>query len=219
MIHTKKIFWILIFCFLLVGILLIFQSQSSSRERTYLLSERKEMCAAIQNDDSLTKHILQDSNERILTVYTQRVEDYGTSGCETWVLLETEDEEIVLQDGGCSIPVDFFVEGNTLYVFGCSTAFSTVSGINITKYTIEEQVLKIDDAIDSKSVSNEFFLYQDELNPDLFSILPSTGSGMGHIYFNKIEDASTIPVTVTDGEKESTYEFTRDQFGRYSLSR
>ena len=59
-----------------------------------------------------------------------------------------------------------------------------MSGISITKYNFWKNQLIVENAIDIPSVRNKFFIYQDELNRDVFSIIPKLGDGMGRMYFN-----------------------------------
>lgn len=92
-----------------------------------------------------------------------------------------------------------------------------MSGISITKYNFWKNQLIVENAIDISSVRNKFFIYQDELNRDVFSIIPKLGDGMGRMYFNAIDNAAVVSAMIVDSDREYLVELKLNSNGKYSL--
>ena len=183
----------------------------------YPLCVMEEEGRKIAQDASLTATLLLDNEIGQFLVYSQSQEEYGTSNYATWVLCKKAERYILLQNASVSSPISIMVLEDDIYIFGISTAFATMSGISITKYNFWKNQLIVENAIDISSVRNKFFIYQDELNRDVFSIIPKLGDGMGRMYFNAIDNAAVVSAMIVDSDREYLVELKLNSNGKYSL--
>lgn len=204
------------FLLLLLAAVLL-RPRASADAIMYSLEELEAKAQGPEQDASLLSYPLLEDERGSLVVYTQPPELYGASSCAAWVVYQTGGRDILLQDASLSRPVSAAFLDDSIYIFGVSTAFATTAGINITKYTLTEDQLSVENAIDGSSLGAAFCVYQDELNEALCSVMPVVEDGMGRMYYGEIEDAASLTAYVADGGGEHAVTLTLSRSGTYIL--
>lgn len=214
----KKAIGVGILVLIVLAVILAFvlaPEKSGAHQRVYPLGDREGAYGHLY-EDGVQVLPLEGDESGSITVYTQSPEFSGASSRLTWVSYHEDGRGTLLQDRSYSMPFYCAFVDDTIYIFGQTTGFSTVSGINITKYTITEDQLVIENAVEEGSIGARFYVYQDEMNDDLTSILPVT-EDTGYLYFDEITDLANISATVIDGTTESKISFVLNSSGRYTL--
>ncbi len=163
------------------------------------------------------EHPLYSDDNISIIAYSQSPEKYGISNSKTWVIAHVDDKDIVLQKESLSMPIFAVPFKESFYIFGETRSFSTVSGINITKYTIADDQVLIENAIDADSLTEDFYLYKDELNQELCSIIPKAEDGMGRAYFQEIKDLNQVLINIVNGSDESIFVLKLNEEDKYII--
>lgn len=198
------------------GVVLLQNALGENEETVYSLSDMETKAQDVMNDGTLSSFLLSSDNEKDVSVYLQKAEIYGTSNRMSYVIYHLKDKDILLQDASLSLPEYVIYNDGFIYICGRTTAFSTVEGINITRYRITEDCVVIENAIDGKSLNDRYYVYQDEDNETLVSIIPKVQDGMGRIYFEKVEE-TTITATEVIGSVVSNTTFEINSRGKFAL--
>lgn len=170
------------------------------------ISDMETKAQDIMDDGTLISYTLYSDNEKTVSVYLQKAEIYGENNRMSYVIYHSDDKDILLQGASLSLPEYVFCDDDFIYICGRTTAFSTTEGINVTRYRCTEDCVVIENAINEKSLSDGYYIYQDETNEALVSIMPTAQDGMGRIYFEKVE-RSEINATEVIGSKVSKVTF------------
>lgn len=154
------------------------------------IADSRAKAQAILSDETLVELEPVETGNETLREYTQPAELYGASNHQTWLIWEDSGgDKLLLQDGGLSTMEVYLTKGNAIYVIGKYYGFSTLSGLNVVRYTITEEQVLAESALDESSLGSRFTVIQDESNPVLRSIVPNTEDGMGRLNLVQISAA------------------------------
>ena len=209
--------FILGFVLFLLLVILFAQQRNSAGQISYSLEDLERKGLEVASNVELISYPLLEDEGGTFVIYSQSPDTYGISNSTTWVIYKTSDENILVQDASLSRPLFIVSNNDSIYIFGETTAFASITGINITRYTIAENQLIIENAISEYSLGSDFYVYQDEINKDLFSVMPVAEDGMGRMYFDEIEDEARLKINVVDGSKEYPIIFELNDAGQYIM--
>ncbi|MGM9607048.1 MAG: M56 family metallopeptidase [Oscillospiraceae bacterium] len=156
----------------------------------FSIADSRAKAQAILSHETLVELEPVETGNGTLREYTQPAELYGASNHQTWLIWEDSGgDKLLLQDGGLSTMEAYLTKGNAIYVIGRYYGFSTISGLNVVRYTITEEQVLAESALDESSLGGRFTVIQDESNPVLRSIVPNTEDGMGRLNLVQISAA------------------------------
>lgn len=189
---------ILILLLLLLFAVVLPAAQRYQQQTVYPLSTRETKAQEVMGDGTLLSYPLYQDNEKAVFVYRQDPEQYGESNSLSYAVCHVNGRDILLQDASLSLPEAVIFDGDSVYICGRTTAFSTVEGINITRYRCTADRVNVENAIDVQSLGDNYHSYQDEYNKSLVSIVPASQDGMGRISFKTVEQTAITATEITD---------------------
>lgn len=130
---------------------------------TRSIDDCKNIAQAVLSDTTLLECGVIEVDGGKIRGYCQSPEEYGASSHETWIIWQGDNgDELLLQDGGLSNAVGCSINENIIYVVGRYYGFATLTGLNVVKYTITQDQILIEAAINESSIDNRFTIITDE---------------------------------------------------------
>lgn len=183
---------------ILIFVLSVPFTRKAHEQTVYPLSTMETKAQEVMGDGTLLSYPLYQDNEKAVFIYRQDPEQYGESNSLSYAVYHVSGRDILLQDASLSLPEAVIFGGDSVYICGKTTAFSTVEGINITRYRCTADRVNVENAIDVQSLGDNYHSYQDEYNKSLVSIVPASQDGMGRISFETVEQTAITATEITD---------------------